>query len=145
MIEAPEQAVLRRTCCSVWTHPLARLLLGERMHPGGERTTAATVDALALERGSLVLDLGCGDGLGVRSLAAAGMVPVGIDLSPDAAKVASEAGAAVVGAAENLPLRPASLDGAIAECVLSLVPDKAAALGELHRVLRGGAASPCRM
>ncbi len=138
MIEAPEKAVLRRTCCSVWSHPLAHLLLGERMHPGGERTTAATVEDLALARGSLVLDLGCGGGFGVRSLADAGMVPVGIDLAPDAVKVASETSVAAVGAAENLPLRPASLDGAIAECVLSLVPDKAAALGELHRVVRKG-------
>ncbi|MCA1701968.1 MAG: methyltransferase domain-containing protein, partial [Actinobacteria bacterium] len=73
-----------------------------------------------------------------RSLAGAGMVPVGIDLAPEAVRVASEAGVAAVGAAESLPLRPASLDGAIAECVLSLVPDKAAALGELHRVVREG-------
>lgn len=136
MIETPERSILRRICCSVWTHPLARLLLGERMHPGGEETTAATVQALALEPGSVVLDVGCGAGFGLHSLADAGFAAVGLDLTPDAAKAASGAAPTVAGAAEALPLEEACFDGAIAECVLSLIPDKSAALGELHRVVR---------
>lgn len=40
----------------------------------------------------------------------------------------------------RLPLRGASLDAVLCECVLSLLPDPAAALAEIRRVLRPGGA-----
>jgi ubiquinone/menaquinone biosynthesis C-methylase UbiE len=42
------------------------------------------------------------------------------------------------GVAERLPLEDASVDGAVASLVLCSVPDQAAALSELRRVLRPG-------
>jgi SAM-dependent methyltransferase len=45
----------------------------------------------------------------------------------------------VVSDAERAPFRSGSMDAAFMECVLSAVPDKAAALGEAARVLRAGA------
>ena len=138
MIGAPGQREVRGACCSVWTHPLARVLLGDGLHPGGGETTATTVAALGLAPGSLVLDVGCGPGSGLRALSEAGLVGIGIDLAAEAAGAACEVGVAVVGAAENLPIPNECMDGAIAECVLSLVPDKAAAMGELQRVVRPG-------
>lgn len=136
MIGTPGTRAVRQACCSAWTHPLTRLLLGERLHPGGAATTAATVAALGLPPGAVVLDVGCGPGLGLRALTQAGLVAVGIDAAIEAVVPASEAGVAVVGEAERLPLSPGCADGAMAECVLSLVTDKPAALRELRRVVR---------
>ena len=138
MIQAPSRTVLRHACCSVWAHPLARLLLGERMHPGGEDTTAATINTLGLHRGSVVLDVGCGGGLGMHSLTGEGLTAVGVDLSFDAAKAAAEVAPTVVGAAETLPLQDGCFDGVIAECVVSFIPDKEIAVRGLNRIVRSG-------
>ena len=100
-------------------------------------------------RGEAVLDLGCGAGF--DTLVAAQLVGtegrvVGIDLSPEMLAVA-EAGRAEAGfaqvefcadAIEAMPFPAASFDLALSNGVLSLVPDKPAALREIHRVLRPG-------
>ena len=99
--------------------------------------------------GEAVLDLGCGAGFDAF-IAAALVGPegrvVGIDLSSEMLAVA-EAGRAQMGrdhmafcedAAEALPFPDASFDVALSNGVLSLVPDKPAALREVFRVLRPG-------
>lgn len=133
---ALQDAALKSACCATWTNPIARLLMGDRLHPGGERTTALTVGSLGLEPGARVLDLGCGYGFALRMLAARGYAAIGLDLAPEAASAASTGGCVVVADAERPPVREGSLDGITMECVLSLLPDKQAALSRAHRALR---------
>lgn len=103
----------------------------------------------AIRRGDHVLDLGAGSG--TDSLIAARLAgPRGrvyaLDLTPEMScklrRNAEALGAgnvvAIEGSAEALPLPDASVDVVTSNGVLNLVPDKRAAVAELHRVLRPG-------
>ena len=102
-----------------------------------------------IEPGETVLDLGSGAGLDAF-LAAARVGPsgrvIGVDLTPEmvetARRNAEEGGYANVefrlGDIESLPVEDASVDLVISNCVLNLVPDKAAAFREIVRVLKPG-------
>jgi|GEM_PF-1850565 len=138
MATTQQDAALKSACCTTWTHPVARLLLGERLHPGGERTTAVTVDSLRLEPGARVLDLGCGYGSTLGMLAERGHAAIGLDLAHEATSAASTFGCVVVADAERPPVRAGSLDGIVMECVLSLLPDKEGAVSSAHRALKRG-------
>jgi SAM-dependent methyltransferase len=99
--------------------------------------------------GEQVVD--CGSGAGADALIAArlvgptGMV-IGIDMTPEmlvkARTSAVKTGIANVrfleGVLESLPVETGWADVVISNGVLNLVPDKAAALAEMHRVLRPG-------
>ena len=109
----------------------------------------APVGRLDLKPGETVLDLGSGPGLdallAARHVGPAGRV-VGVDMTPamiDRARAAAaEAGTTNVefraGRLEALPLPDASVDAVTSNCVINLVPDKAAVFGEVARVLRPG-------
>jgi ubiquinone/menaquinone biosynthesis C-methylase UbiE len=99
--------------------------------------------------GERVVDVGCGAGF--DSLIAAPMVGaegsvVGVDMTPamlaKARQSAAEAGSANVafreGYAEALPVPDGWADVVISNGALNLVPDKAAALAEMARVLKPG-------
>lgn len=102
-----------------------------------------------LERGEIVLDLGCG--AGTDSLIAAQMVGpegrvVGIDMTTEMLAKA-RAGARTLGVVntefvegeiESLPFVAGTFDVAISNGVIDLVPDKDAVFAELQRVLRPG-------
>ena len=104
-----------------------------------------------------VLDLGCGAGfdacVAAMAVGPTGRV-VGVDLSPAMLAVA-ERGRAAAGLAnvefrkadvEAIPFRDASFDVALSNGVLSLIPDKPAALREVFRVLKpGGRLQACDM
>ncbi len=102
-----------------------------------------------LKPGETVLDLGCGAGLDVllaaRQVGHTGRA-IGIDMTADMLERARR-GARQIGfdnvefhqaEIEALPLDDASIDCAISNCVLNLVPDKARALSEIFRVLKPG-------
>src|SRR5687768_14750545 len=102
-----------------------------------------------LRSGERVVD--CGSGAGTDALIAARLVGpagqvVGIDMTPEmidkARANADEAGLANVdfrqGLLERLPIETGWADVVISNGVLNLVPDKAAALAEMYRVLRPG-------
>jgi SAM-dependent methyltransferase len=102
-----------------------------------------------LREGETVLDLGSGAGIDAfvarRIVGEAGRV-VGVDFTPEmVAKARRNAEALgyenvefVAGEIEALPLGDATVDVALSNCVLNLVPDKAQAFREVHRVLRPG-------
>lgn len=138
MATTQQDAALKSACCDTWASPIARLLLGNRLHPGGERTTALTIDSLGLEPGARVLDVGCGYGSALRLLTERGYSAIGIDLAAQTASAASTIGSVVVADAEQSPIRDGSLDGVMIECVLSLLPDKRGALSQAYRALRQG-------
>jgi len=102
-----------------------------------------------LAAGERVVDVGCGAGLdtmiAARQVGPSGRV-VGIDMTPAmlarAAAAAAAAGLDHVelrsGYGEELPVPDGWADVVISNGVLNLMPDKAAALGEMARVLRPG-------
>ena len=105
--------------------------------------------AAALCRGETVLDLGSGAGfdafLAAREVAEEGRV-IGVDMTPEMIERARRNAAAAghhnvefrPGRIEALPLADASVDVVISNCVINLVPDKAAVYREVARVLRPG-------
>jgi SAM-dependent methyltransferase len=109
----------------------------------------APVGHLALLPGETVLDLGSGPGLdallAARQVGPTGRV-IGVDMTPEmlerARATAARAGAAHVefreGRLEALPVEDASVDAVTSNCVINLVPDKAAVFREVARVLRPG-------
>jgi arsenite methyltransferase len=102
-----------------------------------------------IHAGETVLDLGSGAGNDVfvaRALVGAQGRVIGVDMVPEMVEKA-RANAARLGAAnvefhlgeiEQLPLADGVVDVVISNCVLNLVPDKARAFAEMHRVLRPG-------
>ena len=99
--------------------------------------------------GQTVLDLGSGAGIDAfvarRIVGEAGRV-VGVDFTQEMIEKARRNAEAlgvenvefVEGEIEALPLDDATVDVALSNCVLNLVPDKARAFREVHRVLRPG-------
>lgn len=115
----------------------------------GARTESLEKEAVFTFGGNLaglrVLDVGCGDGAYSIHAARLGATVTGLDISSamlDAArKRAVAAGVSVEwreGRAEALPFQTASFDVVIAVSVLCWVPDGAAAVREMARVLRPG-------
>ena len=109
----------------------------------------APVGHLALKPGETVLDLGSGPGLdallAARQVGPTGRV-IGVDMTPEMLErsraTAARAGATQVefreGRLEALPVEDASVDAVTSNCVINLVPDKAAVFREVARVLRPG-------
>lgn len=101
---------------------------------------------LNIPAGGIVLDVGCGPGSVTASLAnAVGSdgLALGLDISESmlARAVRAESGPQIGflrADAQRLPLRDATVDAVVSIAVLQLVPDPAAALAEMARVLRPG-------
>ncbi len=139
-----------------FTDPITRDLYAEHETAGLpiEALTASfgcgNPTALAeLRPGEVVLDLGAGAGLDLL-LAAARVGPTGkaygLDMTDEMLELAERnvraAGATNVellrGQIESIPLRRASVDVILSNCVINLSPDKDAVLREAFRVLRPG-------
>jgi SAM-dependent methyltransferase len=109
----------------------------------------APVGFLELKVGETVLDLGSGPGLdallAARQVGPGGRV-IGVDMTPEmlarARATAARAGVTHVefreGRLESLPVDDRSVDAVTSNCVINLVPDKAAVFREIARVLKPG-------
>ena len=109
----------------------------------------APLDFLDLQPGETVLDLGSGPGLDAF-LAAERVGPggrvIGVDMTPEmlerARGNAAKGGYGNVefreGRLESLPLGDAVVDAVTSNCVINLVPDKAAVFRQVARVLKPG-------
>ena len=109
----------------------------------------APLTIAALQPGETVLDLGSGAGfdafLAAREVGPTGHV-IGVDMTPEmlerARRNAAKGGYQNVefreGRIESLPVEDKSVDVVISNCVINLVPDKAAVYREVARVLRPG-------
>jgi ubiquinone/menaquinone biosynthesis C-methylase UbiE len=101
----------------------------------------AILDALALEPGDRLLDVGCGGGLLLRDALATGARANGVDHSEEMVALARERapGAdAVRGSAERLPFDDASFSAVAMALVFFFLSDPVRALRECRRVLRAG-------
>jgi SAM-dependent methyltransferase len=129
---------LKCACADLWSHPMAQLLAGPALRPGGRSLTRSLISDLALSPDAWALDVGSGTGATLAELAEAGVHGFGVDYSAALATQAVESGPVAVGDAELLPYRTDIFDVVFVECVLSAVPDKPAALRECARVLAPG-------
>ena len=121
----------------------ARVMVRMRRHEPPEQVEQRR-KLLAGLRGR-VLDLGAGDGANFRHFPTTVTGVVAVEPEPYLRRHADENAAAaavpievVDGVADRLPLPDASVDAAVTALVLCSVPDQAAALAELRRVLRPG-------
>ena len=90
-----------------------------------------------------VLDVACGPGVLLPTLAARARSVVGVDLTPRNLELARTAGSGdrlqlVRALAERLPFAPGSFDAAVLRLALHHFPEPGAALGAVRRVLRPG-------
>ena len=97
-----------------------------------------TVGSLALRPGSTVLDIACGTGDLCRELQAAGLDPVGVDLSYGMLAAARTGAPLLQGDALRLPVRAGVLDGVTCGFALRNLVELAPFLDELARTLRPG-------
>jgi demethylmenaquinone methyltransferase / 2-methoxy-6-polyprenyl-1,4-benzoquinol methylase len=97
-----------------------------------------TVEALALNGGSLVLDLGCGTGDFCRDLAAYGYRAIGIDFSAGMLAAADTSAPLLRGDAAALPFPARSIDGIVCGFALRNFVELDAVIAECARVLRPG-------
>jgi ubiquinone/menaquinone biosynthesis C-methylase UbiE len=109
----------------------------------------APIGLLELKPGETVLDLGSGAGidafLAAREVGPEGRV-IGVDMTPQMLDRARRNAASVghdnvefrAGRLEALPVEDASIDAITSNCVINLVPDKAAVFREVARVLKPG-------
>ncbi len=107
-----------------------------------EEVTTRVGDALG-DRPGRVLDVACGPGLLLPTLAARAEDVVGIDLTPEnlrlAREVEGEARIALArGLAEGLPFASESFDAAVLRLALHHMVDPTIVLGEVRRILRAG-------
>ena len=103
----------------------------------------------AIRPDETVLDLGSGAGIDCfvarREMDGTGRV-IGVDMTPEMIAKARQNAAKLgygnvefrLGEIEHLPVEAGAVDLVISNCVLNLVPDKAAAFAEMFRVLRPG-------
>ena len=133
---------------AVWASPIGSMLY-DNAQAISRRLISAwqhPVEWLNIPPGGTALDVGSGPGNVTASLARAagpGGLALGVDISEPmlARAVRAEAGPQVGfirADAQRLPLRDNTIDAVTSLAVLQLIPDPAAALAEMARVLRPG-------
>lgn len=127
--------------------PVAVSVAAYATDPGGYALRNAAKMAVEVARfaalvpaGGRVLDVGCGPGRDLARFRAAGLAPLGVDLSPAFAAMASTHAPVVVADVRALPLADRCVDGvwACASLVHLDHAGTAAALVELRRGARAG-------
>ena len=135
-------------CADLYSSELARLILGDSLHPGGLRATNRLGRVMGLRPGWRVLDLACGMGSSAAAVSRVFHCHVtGLELGADAVATSRRRTleqpvpadvSFVRGDAESPPFRSAAFDAVIIECATSLFINKPEAIQEVSRLLRPG-------
>ena len=143
-----DQAVAKACCADLYHSELARLILGDTLHPGGLALTHRLGRLIGIQSGDWVVDLASGRGVSAMAVSRAFHCRVvAVEFSGAAtaeARVAALASPVVPrafflqGDAESPPLRGSCCGAVLAECSVSVFPDKARAIKEAVRILRPG-------
>lgn len=138
-----------RPACEYVGYPAEQL---DRIEPAAIESFAGVGYPFAgngIREGDVVLDIGSGSGtdlLMAALLTGPSGRAIGLDVTEamrrkckeNAARMGLENVVVVEGNAESIPLPDASVDVVTSNGVINLVPDKSAAVREIHRVLRPG-------
>jgi len=139
------EAEAKACCADLYQSDMAKLIMGDTLHPGGLGLTNKLGRLMGLRAGDVVADLASARGESAQALGRVFRCSVlGVEFGAQAVRHA--AGAApdssrarfVRGDAENLPLRSGAFDAAVCECSMSLFINKAQAVAETARLLRPG-------
>ncbi|OMC19186.1 class I SAM-dependent methyltransferase [Mycobacterium sp. SP-6446] len=133
---------------ALWASPIAAMVYDNAQAVLRKlvRAFEPPVEWLDIPRGGIILDAGCGPASVTASLARAagpGALVLGVDRSRAmlARAVRAQSGPQVGflrADAQQLPLRDETVDGVVSIGVLQFMPNPAAALAEMARVLRPG-------
>jgi arsenite methyltransferase len=137
---------VKQCCANLYESDLAKLLLGDSFHPGGEKLTERLGELLRLGEHSYVLDVASGRGTSALFLAKKfRCMVIGLDYGKQNVEMANAAAAQhglssrvrfEQADAEEIPFADASFDAVICECAFCTFPDKTKAANEFARVLR---------
>lgn len=118
----------------LYQHPFFQRIAGETWRPGGRDLTRHGLDLCSFLSGESVLDIGCGCGASLELMCSMGLRVTGLDKEYRLKKFFPF----VMADASMPPFAPASFDGLLCECVLSLLPDPEHALYRYAVLLRSG-------
>ena len=143
-----ENARAKACCADLYESDLARLVLGDTLHPGGLALTNRLGKLLDIQPSDWVVDLASARGASAMAVSRVFHCNVvGVEFGRGAvaeAHVNSKGSPGLLrtyfvqGDAEQPPLRPGSADAVFSECSMSLFPDKAAAASQAASLLRKG-------
>ena len=135
-------------CADLYSSELARLILGDSLHPGGLRATNRLGRAMGLQPGWRVLDLACGLGTSATAISRVFRCHVtGLELGQSAVAESRRRSleqpvpadvAFVRGDAEAPPFQEGAFDAVLVECATSLFANKSEAMSGVRRLLKPG-------
>ena len=136
-------AAAKAGCAALFESDMARMVLGETLHPGGLGLTNRLARLTGIEQGELVLDLACARGVSAAAVSRAFHCRVvGVEFGEAPLKKAVAGAPSSVrlvrGDAESPPFGNGSFDRALCECSMSLFPDKDKAVAATARLLKQG-------
>lgn len=114
----------------------------EGVRPGGLALTKRLVDYCNFHHEAIAVDIGCGTGTTVKYLQEVrGINAIGVDLSAALLRQGKESSADlqfIQSPGESLPFTDDSVNGVLAECSLSVMPNFPRVLAEINRILVSG-------
>jgi hypothetical protein len=139
------EAEAKACCADLYQSDMAKLIMGDTLHPGGLGLTNRLGRLMGLRPGDLVADLASACGESAQALGRVFRCSVlGVEFGAEAVRHAHDTtpeksrARFVRGDAENLPLRTGAFDAVVCECSMSLFINKGLAVTETARLLKPG-------